>query len=85
MLSQKNNEMRHEVMRRRRTVLCMVRPRSLNLLAPKAWPQMGSMPMARPERTEYPVMLAKPMAKEPPARASSPRWPRKSMEITERE
>lgn len=53
--------------------------------APKAWPQMGSMPMERPERMEYPVMFAKPMASEPPARESSPRWPRKSMEIMERE
>jgi len=51
MLSQKN-EMKSEVRRRRSTVLCMVRPRSLNLLAPKACPQMGSIPMARPERTE---------------------------------
>lgn len=30
-------------------------------------------------------MLAKPMAREPPARGSSPRRPRKSMEMRERE
>jgi hypothetical protein len=45
---------------------------------------MGSMPMARPESTEYPVMLAKPMASDPPARARPPRRPRKSIEIMER-
>ncbi|KAJ0856164.1 hypothetical protein HanRHA438_Chr14g0681251 [Helianthus annuus] len=35
-----------------RTVLCKQRPRRVCLLAPKAWPQMGSMPMAKPDRTE---------------------------------
>nr|GMD00624.1 NADH oxidase [Ipomoea batatas] len=60
-------------------------PRRLYFLAPKACPQIGSIPMAKPERMEYPVMLAKPTAREPPANASPPRRPRKSMEIMERE
>lgn len=46
------SEMGIEAKVRRRMVLCKARPRRLNLLAPKAWPQMGSMPMARPERME---------------------------------
>jgi hypothetical protein len=66
------------------TVLCMVIPSSEKLPAPNACPHMGSMPMARPESTEYPVMLAKPMASDPPARARPPRRPRKSIEIMER-
>jgi hypothetical protein len=39
-----------EVNRSRITLLCMVRPRSLNLLALKACLQIGSIPMMRPER-----------------------------------
>ncbi|KAJ0558879.1 hypothetical protein HanIR_Chr07g0341221 [Helianthus annuus] len=66
-------------------VLCKQRPRRVCLFAPKACPQMGSIPIANPDKTEYPVMLANPMANEPPASASSPRWPKKSMEIIERE
>lgn len=30
---------------------------------------MASMPMVRPEKTEYPVILATPIASEPPAYA----------------
>lgn len=41
-----------EVIKSRRIVLCKERPSKLCFLAPKAWPQMGSMPMARPERME---------------------------------
>ena len=75
-----------EQRRSKSVVLCKARPKSLNLLAPKAWTQMGSMPMERPERREYPVMLAKPRASEPPERAErSLRRPRKSIEIIERE
>ena len=44
--------MGREVNRRRRMVLCKQRPRRVNLLAPKAWPQIGSIPTARPERIE---------------------------------
>lgn len=74
-----------EVRKSKRMDLCKVRPRRLYLLAPKDWAQMGSIPMAKPERMEYPVMLAKPRAKDPPARARSPRRLRKSMEMMERE
>ena len=45
-------EMGIEIKERRRMVLCRARPRRVNFLAPKACPQMGSMPMARPERME---------------------------------
>lgn len=53
--------------------------------APNAWEQRGSMPSEKPERTEYPVMFAKAMEREPAASGRSPREPRKSMEIMERE
>lgn len=85
MLSQKAAAMMNEVMRRKRIILCKVRPRSLNLLEPKAWAQMGSIPMARPDRTEYPVMFANPKARDPPAKARSPNRPRKSIETIDRE
>ncbi|KAJ0481495.1 hypothetical protein HanRHA438_Chr13g0601601 [Helianthus annuus] len=78
-------DMGNEVKSRRRMALCKHRPRPLCFPAPNAWAQMGSIPMARPERMEYPVMLAKPTASDPPARDNSPRCPRKSMEIIDRE
>lgn len=84
MLSQRT-AIGNEVKISKRIVLCNEVPRRVSFLAPKAWPQMGSMPMARPDRIEYPVMLAKPTARAPPARWSLPRWPRKSKEIMDRE
>ncbi|KAH0468241.1 hypothetical protein IEQ34_003274 [Dendrobium chrysotoxum] len=50
-LSQRK-EMGREATRRRRIVRWRVRLRRWRRRAPKAWPQMGSMPMASPERTE---------------------------------
>lgn len=45
-------EMGKQVRRRMRTVRLRVRPMRLHWRAPKAWEEMPSMPVARPERTE---------------------------------
>ncbi|KAI4330885.1 hypothetical protein MLD38_029128 [Melastoma candidum] len=71
--------------RSKTTVLWRHRPSSVCLLAPNACPQIGSIPMDSPDRTEYPVMLANPSARDPPARAIPPRRPRNSMDIIERQ
>jgi hypothetical protein len=66
------------------TIRCNASPIRCHLLAPYAWPQMGSIPIANPARTEYPVMFAKPMERDPLASSSSPRWPRNNMDIMAR-
>lgn len=53
--------------------------RSFKFLAPKAWPQMGSMAAERPLRTEKPVTFAKVKPRVAPASGSSPRRPRKAV------
>jgi len=73
-----------QAQRRTMSMRCNASPIRCHLLAPYACPQMGSIPIASPERTEYPVMFAKPMESEPPASSSSPRLPRNNMDIIAR-
>ena len=46
-------------------------------------PADGLHPHGEARQHEYPVMLAKQMARDPPASTSLPRQPRKNMEIME--
>lgn len=50
------------------------------LRAPKAWPQIGSMPPASPMRIEKPVTFAKVRAIVPPASWRPPRRPKNMVE-----
>ena len=68
-------EMGSEAANNMRIVLCKVRETKEKFLEPKACVQRGSIPMAKPERTEKPVMLVKPMAKAPPASSRLPNLP----------
>lgn len=47
-----NNPIGTEVIRSIRIVLCKVRDTTDKFLEPKAWLQRGSIPMARPDKTE---------------------------------
>ncbi|KAH0456855.1 hypothetical protein IEQ34_014762 [Dendrobium chrysotoxum] len=84
-MESQRKEMGMEAERRRMTVRRRASTRRCGRPAPCDWAQMGSMPAASPDKTEYPVMLAKPIAREPPARGRLPRRPRKNMDIMERE
>lgn len=52
------------------------------LREPNPWLQTGSIPMAKPESTEYPVMLVNPIARAPPASSSRPSLPMTTTETT---
>lgn len=76
-------EMGTDARARMAMVRCRVWPISGHCFAPQAWEEIGSIPIARPDKTEKPVMLAIPMAREPPANVSFPIRPMKSMDIAD--
>ena len=76
-----NKAMGMDMMSRRTIVLCRVCDNREPLRAPNACEAIPSIPVARPDMKEYPVMFATPMARLPPARAVFPSFPIKNMEI----
>jgi len=80
-----SSEMGMATRKRRQKVLQKVWLRTDHLFAPYAWQQIGSIPMVRPLRNEFAVMLVNPIASAPPASSTFPCRPKNSMEMADRE